>query len=178
MSAESLKPGINRRHFIKASIAAAATVSVAGASAAILNDKKSPITTKPLLPPIQQPLQLPSNANHEVEELFSRLASVQADNVRLESQLSITKQQLDTKRSSISARERTETESLLDRLEEMNLQVGVLSGLVALYDQLEEIDLDDIFNSGLETVGGALDELVDSIPNVAEGLKMGQAALE
>ena len=178
MSAESLKPGINRRHFIKASIAATATVSVAGASAAILNDKKSPITTKPLLPPIQQPLQLPSNANHEVEELFSRLASVQADNVRLESQLSITKQQLDTKRSSISARERTETESLLDRLEEMNLQVGVLSGLVALYDQLEEIDLDDIFNSGLETVGGALDELVDSIPTVAEGLKMGQAALE
>jgi len=178
MSAESIKPGINRRHFIKASIAAAATASVAGAGVAILNDKKPPLTTAPPLLPIQQPIQPPSNASHEVDQLFSRLASVQAENVRLESQLSITKQQLETKRSSISVRERNETDSLLDRFEEMNLQVGVLSGLVALYDQLEEIDLDDIVNSGLETVGGALDELVENVPTVAEGLKMGQAALE
>lgn len=178
MSAESLKPGINRRHFIKASVVAAASATVAGAGVALLSDKSPPLKANPTLPPVRRPITLPSNSSEEVEELFSRLASVQAENVRLESQLSVTKRQLEVKRSSVSSRERDETESLLDRLDEMNLQVGVLSGLVALYDQLEDIDLDDIVNSGLETVGDALDELVDNVPTVAEGLQMGQAALE
>lgn len=178
MSSETVGPGINRRRFIKASVAAAATATVAGAGAALLRDKQPLVKINPQPLPVQQPIRLPSNSNQEVEELFSRLASVQAENVRLESQLTITKRQLEAKRSSISARDRDESETLRTRLDEMNLQVGVLSGLVALYDQLDEIDLDEIVDNGLTAVGDALDELVDNVPNVAEGLQMGQAALD
>ncbi len=178
MSSETIEPGINRRRFIKASVAAAATATVAGAGAALLRDRQPPLKIIPQPQPVQQPIHLPTNSNQEVEELFSRLASVQAENVRLESQLNITKRRLEAKRSSISARDKNESEILQTRFDEMNLQVGVLSGLVALYDQLDEIDLDDIVDSGLTAVGDALDELVDNVPTVTEGLQMGQAALD
>jgi hypothetical protein len=178
MSSETLEPGINRRRFIKASVAAAATATVAGAGAALLRDKQPPPKIIPQPRPVQQPIHFPTDSNPEVEELFSRLASVQAENVRLESQLNITKRQLEDKRSSILARDKSESESIQTRFEEMNLQVGVLSGLVALYDQLDEIDLDDIVDNGLNAVGDALDELVDNVPTVSEGLQMGQAALD
>lgn len=178
MSSETIEPGINRRRFIKASVAAAATATVAGAGAALLRDKQSPVKINPQPQPVQQPIRLPSSSNQEVEELFSRLASVQAENVRLESQLNITKRQLEAKRTSISARDKDESEILRTRLDDMNLQVGVLSGLVALYDQLDEIDLDIIVENGLTAVGEALDELVDNVPTVAEGLQMGQDALD
>jgi hypothetical protein len=178
MSSETAEPGINRRRFITASVAVAATATVAGAGAALLRDKKAPLEMNTLPEPVRQPVQISSNSNQEVDELFSRLASAQAENVRLESQLNITKRQLEAKRSSISSRNRAESEDLRTRLDEMNLQVGVLSGLVALYDQLDEIDLDDIVDNGLAAVGDALDELVDNVPTIAEGLQIGQAALD
>ena len=55
--------------------------------------------------------------------------------------------------------------------------MDVLSGLVALYSQLEEIEPDEIASDGLTAVETALDDLVDSVPTISEGIEMGHAAL-
>ena len=132
MSSEMLESGINRRRFLKATVAAAATATVAGAGATLLRDKKPPTIVGPRPQRFQQPVHLTADSNQEAEELFSRLASAEAENVRLQSQLNSAKRRLESKQSTISTTNRSETESLLSQLDDMSLQVGVLSGLVAL----------------------------------------------
>jgi len=178
MSSEMLESGINRRRFLKASVAAAATATVAGAGATLLRDKKSPtiISSRPQL--FQQPVQTATDSNQEAEDLFGRLASAEAENVRLRSQLNSAKRRLETKQTTISANSRSESQSLLSQLDDMSLQVGVLSGLVALYSQLEDIELDAIVSDGLAAVETALDDLVDIVPTISEGIEMGHAALD
>lgn len=178
MSSEMLESGINRRRFLKASVAVAATATVAGAGATLLRDKKPPTIVSPRPQRFQQPVQLTAESNQEAEELFSRLASAEAENVRLQSQLNSAKRRLESKQSTISTNNRSETESLLSQLDDMSLQVGVLSGLIALYNHLDDIELDEIVSDGLATVETALDDLVDSVPTISEGIEMGQAALD
>jgi len=178
MTSDTLETGINRRRFLKASVAAAAAATVAGAGAAILRDKQPVIKASPRPQRFQQPTTLAPYSNPEADELFGQLASAQAENVRLQSQLNITKRQLEDRQSSVSARNLDESVSLRSGLDDMSLQVGVLSGLVALYNQLDDIDLDDIVSDGLATMEEAIEELVDNVPTIAEGLQMGQAALD
>lgn len=178
MSSETLEPGLNRRRFIKGSLAAAAAATATGLGAAVLHDKKTAVGTNPLPQLPLRAISLPTEPDPKVDELFSQLATVQADNVRLESQLNIAKRQLESKRTTLSSRERSESEMLRDQVDELNLQVGALSGLVALFDQLDEIDLDDIVDDGLSVVGSAFDELTLNLPTVSEGLALGQAALK
>lgn len=178
MSSDTKETGVNRRRFIKASVAAAAAATVAGSSVVLLREKKVPTVADFPAPPVRELAPAPSNNNQQIADLYGRLASAQADNVRLQAQLKITKRQLEAKRSSGISRKDEETENLRTRLDEAIQQVGVMSGLLVLYDQLEEIDFEEIVNSGLETVGDAFDDLVDNVPAIAAGLEMGQLALD
>jgi hypothetical protein len=65
---------------------------------------------------------------------------------------------------------------LLAQLDQTNGRATALSGLLALYEQLESIDVEGVVAGGVDAVGGALAELGDRLPTVAEGLALGAAA--
>ena len=183
MTSESMDSTINRRRFIKASVAAAAAATAAGTGVALLRDEETPIVSNPIvsnpLPQrFQPPTQILPESNEQLAEMFKRLASAEADNVRLQSQLNNAKRRLEYKETTKTAQIDNEQAGLLSQLDDMSLQVGVLSGLVALYNQLDDIDLDQTVTDGLAAVDSAIDELIEGIPTVAEGIELGQAALD
>jgi hypothetical protein len=173
-----MESGMNRRRFIKASVAAAAAVTTVGAGAALLREKETPVISNPLPPRIQAPVQISPSSNEQSAEMFKRLASAEAENVRLQAQLNSAKRRLESKQNSIASQANSESESLLAQLDDMSLQVGVLSGLVALYNQLDHLDLDQVVTDGLAAVDTALDDLIEGLPTISEGIEMGQAALD
>jgi hypothetical protein len=62
-------------------------------------------------------------------------------------------------------------------LEDSRNRLGVLGGLVALYQQLDDADMGGIIENGLGALGEKIGELVGGAPALAAGLDTGQLAL-
>jgi hypothetical protein len=177
--------GINRRGFLKAAALTAVAATATGTGAALLLDLgrggQTTITSaQPVLP--QPNIQAAVQPGADASELMARLAAAQAENMRLKSELGAVQRQLEATQNSSGANPANDVTQL--QLEEANVQlgqlsgqVGVLSGLVALYEQLEGVDLGAVANNGIASVNGVLDELFQNIPSVEDGLLAGQQAL-
>jgi hypothetical protein len=184
MSQQAIESGMDRRTFLKAAAVSAVAASATGAGAAIIAEQKEAAIPIVSPPPIAEPIETAAEFSQDASELLARLASIKADNVRLQAQLQVTQEQLKAARSSQADPGRAATETLQGQLNEANTkigtltdQVGLLGGLVALYEQLEEVDLGAVVDEGLATVGTAVDELAEMVPSVSEGLEAGQQAL-
>jgi hypothetical protein len=179
MSGENFQEqNMSRRSFLKAAMATAVVATAAGAGAAVVVNESGPAqpavisSAFPPLPPVTHNLAAVSG---EPTELLARLAAVQAENVRLRSALDAAERRLSTLAQNSGNDALTETLQL--QLGEANNRIHVLAGLVALYEQLDEVDMSAAVNGGLTAVGGILGLLTEKAVTVAQGLVTGREAL-
>ncbi len=169
MSEEYQEEPINRRKFLKAAAVTAVAATATGAGASLLNSQKSAAQ------PSTQPLTA-TIAKTNPDELISQLAVLQAENARLQADLELANYRLTAQETAVHETD-TAVPDLSAELAAANQQVGVLAGLVALYDQLDDADLSAILEEGLESVSAVIADAVDDLPGLDEGLAWGHQAL-
>ncbi len=182
MSDDLIQPSINRREFMKAAALSAVIATSAGTTAALLVEKNKGSTPLPsLIRDIEPPV---IGQSQRAAELINQLTSIQVENARLLTQLSATENKLEVAGMRRNGRETDITNTLQTQLEKSANQntalaeeVTLLSGLVALYEQLEAVDLESLLDSGITTVEDTFDDLLLQVPIVQDGLAAGQQAI-
>jgi hypothetical protein len=171
---------VDRRGFLKAITATAAAASVTGVGAAILgqNMQKGAGTAISAVPQTSSAVIMPAaHGETELAALRAQLAAAQTENARLQAALAASEHELGMYRQADSSSQST-TEALQLELQSANQRVTALAGLVALYEQLEEINLVDTVNSGLAVLASRLAGLMAETPTLAEGIAAGRIALQ
>lgn len=175
---------VSRRSFLKGAAVTAVAATATGIGAAQLSRQGAAAPTVIRTAPLAQSAvaaEAPATAavtlSQPPTEILTQLAAQQAENVRLQAALEAAQQQIaalqEANNSSSSA-----TESLTLELDKANERVGVLAGLVALYDQLDDVDLGALLHNGLDAVSGSLRGLLDEAPGLEDGVLRGAAALD
>lgn len=168
---------INRRTFLKAAAATAVVATATGAGAALLkNQPPSPVSPPAALPPAAPAVQNAVVTNQDNAALLARLAEAQAENVRLQAALDAAQRNLEALQQSYSGTSPA-TEQLSVELGAANERISVLSGLVALYEQLDEVDIVTTVDEGMGAVSDTISGLIEGVPSLSEGLDLGQQAL-
>jgi chromosome segregation ATPase len=174
--------GIDRREFLKAAGLTAVVASTAGAAAAMLVEQNN----MTLLPPPKIPTAaLESSQTGHLANLVSDLMRAQIENARLRTELKSTERKLELSTLSQDGQEGQVAKTLQSQLDESTSQnnalttkVTVLAGLLALYEQLENVDLSTIAEEGVSSVEEFLGDIVDQVPTAQEGLLIGQQAMD
>lgn len=168
----------SRRSFLRTAALTAVAATAAGAGAAKLTSGSSSaptiIDTSPVIVPQAQAVL---TGNEDLAELFSKLATAQAENIRLKAELDASQRNLSTWQQT-NNNSSTQMEAMLIELDNTNAQLGVLSGLVALYEQLDDVDVSDLMSDGLTAVSESINSMVATSPLLAEGIEAGQQALD
>ncbi len=171
MSEEYTKQPVDRRHFLKAAAVTAVVATAAGAGAALLKSRAALPSVAPVMPPVVQTI---ADGSEQIAGLLAQLAAAQAENSRLQTELSAAQRQLAAQATGATD---TAVQAMSVELEAANKQVGLLAGLVALYEQLDAVDVTDWVEEGIDTVTAAITELVDDLPSLNEGVAIGRQAL-
>ena len=171
---------VDRRKFLKAAILTAAAATAGGAGAAVLQNQSRTAATQTAvsLPtaPVAPAAQTVVNLNPDTADLMARLATAQAENVRLQAALDAAQRNLDSLQGSGS--NQGELELVRAELGQANERLSLLSGLVALYEQLDGVDIGDAWENGVAAFSTRVDELVAEVPTLSEGIELGRAALD
>jgi chromosome segregation ATPase len=176
---EKRDENVDRRGFLKAMAATAAAATVTGVGAAMLgqNTQKATNTALSAVPQTSSAAIMPATQNGpELAALRAQLAAAQTENARLQAALAASEHELSLYRQADSSSQST-TEALQLELQSANQRVTALAGLVALYEQLEGINLVDTVNSGLAALSSRLADLMSETPTLAEGIAAGRVAL-
>lgn len=180
---------VSRRNFLRNMGIAVLAATTAGTTAAMLSKEMqkaavtSPIITElppppsaiPAVPAIQSAQSLVT-AHNDAGELLQRLAASQAENMRLQAALEAAQRDLDSL-SVTNNSNRSATEELSLQLAGANEEIGILGGLVALYQQLDDVDVAETIQSGMSTVSQSIADLINQTPILSEGIQLGQQAL-
>lgn len=193
MTREQQPPdGVSRRSFLRfAGITVAAAAATGGGAAFLKQYEKPPvINTGPNGPPTY-PTAAPFATSAPVlsdiiptlpavaangDDVYTQLAASQAEIVRLSAANDQLLRDLAAYQSAESEA-RTSRDTLSLELDDARIRLGVLGGLIALYQQLDEADMGGIIENGLGAVGERIGEMVDNIPGLAAGVDAGQLAL-
>lgn len=171
----------NRRGFLKAFAATAVGATAVGAGAALLRKESTPTfttTSQTTLPAATRIPALPAQQAVPVHGVdLSQLASVQAENVRLRAELDAALRRVDSYEQATGSNSEVNS-ALRTELDHANERMGVLAGLVALYEQLDGVDVSTTIEQGINSVTGAMDDLIDDIPTVSDALAAGRLALD
>ncbi len=180
--------GVNRRAFLRNLSLAALAATAAGTGAAMLASRDGEVVfsnAPPSAPAVAQPLppipavksaQTAVQTQQDMAQLLGRLAESQAENMRLQAALDAAQRELSSLRLA-NSNGNVATEDLSMQLASANEQIGVLSGLIALYEQLDEVDVSDTIQAGIDSVSDTIASLIDGTPTLSEGIAMGQQAL-
>jgi hypothetical protein len=179
--------GVSRRNFIKAAAVTAVAAAATGGGAAFLKRAEKPviITAEPALSPANiTPPATAANSQTTInqpvafnaDDLYAQLAQAQAENLQLQANLDALQREL-TAWQTAEQESRTARDTLTMELDASRQQLGVLGGLVALYEQLDATDAGAIIENGLAAVGGKINELLAGTPDLISGLDNGQTAL-
>ncbi len=162
---------VNRREFLRMAGMTAVAATATGAGAAVLT-RQTMIPASPALPPL--PEALPDlSVGQNAAELLAQLAAVRAENRRLQSELAAAQQRIDGQGNAT-----VEVQQLRAELDTANQQVSVLVGLLALYEQMDAVDVQGVWRVGITAVTNSLANLIDEIPWLREGVAAGQQALQ
>jgi chromosome segregation ATPase len=168
----------SRRSFLRtaALTAVAATAAGAGAVKLTADSSKAPtiIDSSPVIVPEAQAVL---TGSEDLAELFSKLAAAQAENVRLKAELDAAQRNLSNWQQTNSSSS-TQMETMSVELDNANQEISVLSGLVALYEQLDDVDVSDMMADGLTAVSESINSMVATSPLLNEGIEAGQQALD
>ncbi len=178
---------MDRRNFLKALALTSVAATTVGGGAALLANKarEAPLITTNVAPPAL-PLAPPASftaaetvatANHEVADLLAQLASAQADKMRLQSDLDAAQRRLSALETA-SGDTGEANETLRTELAAATQEIGLLAGLVALYEQLDDANLLATVEGSVSNFGLTIGELLNEIPSVEEGLVLGNQALD
>ncbi len=179
----------SRRQFILGATLTTAAVATGGAVGLIRRQEVSdaidamPNVQTNVVPAVQSsvptsPAQVvpqsitPSGAT----QLATDLAASQLENSRLQSELAAAQQRIADLESALGMRE-GETSNLRMELDGATTQLGILGGLVALYQQLDNGDVGDYVSNGMQEMASNIGEIVDDIPTVQETLSAGRQLL-
>jgi hypothetical protein len=180
--------GVSRRNFLKVATVTAVAAAATGGGAALLRQAPKPVvistdsplplasTTLPTIPPSAPAVAVNQAVAYNTDELFAQLAQSQAENMQLRSHLDAMQRELETLHVA-EQDHRLVRETMTMELDSTRNQLGVLGGLVALYEQLDTVDVGSAIENGLNTVGGKINELLGSTPDLFNGLERGQLAL-
>lgn len=175
---------MDRRAFLKAVALTGALATATGGGAALwLNREESAPVVTAMTPPSADPSPAvrvaPAGAtsNSEVPDLLARLASSEAENLRLQSELDAAQRRLAAVETANGDSAQV-NESLQLELASANNRVSLLAGLVALYEQLDNVDVTDTIDAGLDAFGTAIGGLVDDLPQFEDGVARGVQALD
>lgn len=172
---------LSRRNFIRAAALTAVAAAATGGGAALMKKQQVAITP----PPVSQlapTIPLPQNnvaaaVNTNATEMLSRLAESQVENMRLEAMLAATQRQVDALQQELAGKG-SATEQLTVELANVTQQAGLLAGLVALYEQLDDVDVATAWQEGVTAVSESLSSWLSEIPTLDEGIELGQQALD
>lgn len=185
MAEQLTKPEFNRRGFLQAAAAATVAAATTGTAAALLTSQSR---TRPItVPSPAESLPMPkvTSPSPAFVTLRSQMAAVQAENVRLQTRLAASQSQLELVRGAGNQQNGAELEAWRIQLDDAHTQVAslggqvsLLAGLVQLYEQLDEIDLNTVASDGIATVSSILSGVIEEVPAVAEGIQAGRDALD
>ena len=159
---------INRRKFLKGAAVTAVATTAAGAGVALLN--------KPSTPPPSAGPPLSAVIARDDADLAAQLAALQAENTRLQADLDLAVYRLEAAQTTAVTTD-TAVQTLTAELDTANQQIGVLAGLLALYEQLDEADITTLLTESLETVTAAIADAADDLPSLSESIAWGRQAL-
>lgn len=173
---------VSRRNFMKAAALTAVAATATGAGAALYNEALSAPATTTISPVSNAALTAANTAvvppsSTTAADAFTRLAAAQAENVRLQAALEAAQRQL----TSLQQNNQTAADSsqaLSVELGQANEQIGILAGLIALYEQLDAVDVATAVENGLANFGGEVETMLAEVPTLAESIQMGRQALE
>lgn len=177
MTDNPTQPAMTRRGFLKAVAATAAAATTVGTGAAVWYEANRPAASLPVQLPTMTStpagtLPTPAAPGLAVEEW----AALQGQNLHLQLELETARQQL-----AALTQTQLEQQGLLQttqaELAAAQEYAAALSGLVTLYEQLEQTDIGQVVLGGLSAVGLTLADLLDDWPSLAEGVAAGEAAL-
>ncbi|MCB8965551.1 MAG: twin-arginine translocation signal domain-containing protein [Ardenticatenaceae bacterium] len=169
------RAALNRRQFLQAAGLTAVAATATGTGAAILAHKSAEPAAITLVSTPNTPLATPfaTATNEEVAQLLAQLATTAAENERLRTALDAAERSLTTQSTAADSA----AEPVLLELEAAHAQIGVLAGLLALYEQLDEVDVATIWDEGVTAVTTAFDNLLTETPLLNEGIAAGRQAL-
>jgi len=177
---------VSRRNFMRNLAISALAATTAGTSAALISNEWKKTSVSPaIINELQAvPASIPAvrsaqtviSAPRDTSKLLARLARSQAENMRLQAALEATQRDFESLDVTNSGN-RSATEDLSIQLAGANEQIGALSGLVALYEMLDEVDVTETMQNGLAFVSDSINDLVDQTPTLSEGIALGQQAL-
>lgn len=171
MSEKQTEEQINRRKFLKAAAVTAVAATATGAGASLLNSQKSSIQ-----PAVGHPLTAAIAKTDQTDDLISQMAALQAENAQLQADLELAQQRLTTQETAVGQTD-TAVQSITTELGAAQQQIGILAGLVALYEQLDDADVSAILEEGLAAVSAVIADAVDDLPGLSDGLAWGRQAL-
>lgn len=190
MSRQHNPDGVSRRNFLRfAGITVAAAAATGGGAAYLKRFEKPPVIDTGLTAAPAYPTAAPYTTSAPIvsdiiptlpaagpDDLYAQLAASQAEVM----QLRASNDQLMRDLAALQATEgdaRAARDTLTLELDDARNRLGVLGGLVALYQQLDDADIGGLVENGLGAVGEKLGELVGAAPALASGLDAGQLAL-
>ena len=191
MTRQQQPEGVSRRNFLRfAGLSVVAAAATGGGAAYLKQFEKRPVIDAGQAGPPLYPTAAPYNSAAPIlsdiiptlpaaaagDDLYAQLAASQAEVM----QLRASNDQLLRDLAGLQTAEgdtRTSRDSLSLELDDARNRLGVLGGLVALYQQLDDADVGGILENGLGAVGEKIGELVGGAPGLSAGLDMGQLAL-
>lgn len=168
--------GISRRGFMKTALAAAAGATAATTGIHWWQTQKAETVISTLPNPLSSLPHTPIPVSSaQTDQLFSQLVTTQAENLHLQTELAAAHRQIAQLQNQQPPMDLLQT--MQGELDQAHQQTTVLAGLVSLYEQLEQTQLDEAVQQGLTTVQGAFSNFMQNLPTVRQALEAGQQAL-
>lgn len=181
--------GVSRRNFLRfAGITVAAAAATGGGAAWLKRYEKAPvIDTGVNGPPAYQSAPTFGDSPPVVSDIiptlpaagsdvYTQLVAAQAEIMQLRASNDQLTRDLAAWQSA-EGESRTQRDTLSLELDDARNRLGVLGGLVALYQQLDDADVGGILENGLGAVGEKIGELIGGTPALSAGIAASELAL-
>lgn len=174
--------GMNRRGFLKVAAITAVSAVAAGGGAALLKSQSAGVTTISPAPavaiPAFAPVQNVAAAGIDPTlALRTQLATLQSENAQLQADLMAVQGRLEME-TAVNDGTVNANDALQLELGSANGRISALAGLVALYEQLDDVDVGTVVEDGLTAVTEQFDTLTASLPDLDESIVAGRLALD
>ena len=177
-----------RRTFLKAMVATTAVAAAGGAGIALVADylneqerKDQPIVMAvhdsatvaaiPAVTAVAGSTQIGDNS-----ELVRQIAALQAENSRLQQELTTAQARI-VELEGGSADSQQQRAQLQTDLDSATGKMGVMAGLLTLYEKLELDELPQLVTGGLAQMGSAVTSLLDGGPALTQSVEVSKSAL-
>lgn len=174
--------GMNRRGFLKVAAVTAVSAVAAGGGAALLKSQSAGVTTISPAPAVAIPALAPvQNAVaagiDPTLALRTQLAALQSENAQLQADLMAAQGRLEME-TAVNDGTINANEALHLQLGNANGRISVMAGLIALYEQFDDVDVGTVVDDGLTAVTEQFDALAASLPDLDESIVAGRLALD